>query len=121
NRNDVEVLTAGILGLSGLGATQEVKEILSREGIDVSAHTSRQVTWDMLKQSEFILVMERIHEEKILQIAPEVRGRIFLLKEFAKIIDTDLDIPDPIGRSKEFYEQTFYVIKEAVERVSKII
>ena len=61
----------------------------------------------MIKKSDIILVMERLHEERILQIAPEAKNRVFLLKEFAKINDNNLDIADPIGRSMEFYEQIF--------------
>jgi len=60
-------------------------------------------------------------EERILALAPEVKNRLFLLKEFAKIRDDSLDIPDPMGTSLDFYRQTYAVIKEAVERVVEII
>ena len=65
--------------------------------------------------------MERLHEKRILELAPEVKNRLFLLKEFAKIDDNNFDIADPIGKSIEFYENTFAIIKEAVERISNII
>ena len=35
DRDDVEVLSAGIMMLEGLHAAEEVKELLAREGIDV--------------------------------------------------------------------------------------
>jgi protein-tyrosine-phosphatase len=57
----------------------------------------------------------------VLRIAPEAKNRVFLLKEFAKIEQEDLDIRDPIGRPIDFYEKTFLVVKEAVERVSNLI
>ncbi len=121
NREDVEVFSAGILILAGLAVTEGTKEVLKREGIDVSDHRSKRITKDMIKKSDVILVMERLHEEKILSLAPEVKNRLFLLKEFAKINDNNLNIADPIGKPLEFYEKTFLVIKEAVERVSNII
>lgn len=121
NRDNVEVLSAGIMMLGGLGATQQTIELLRREGIDVSSHRSQAITKNMIKKSDIILVMERIHEQRILQLVPEVKNRLFLLKEFAMIGDNDLDIIDPIGRPIEFYEETFALIKEAIERVSKII
>jgi protein-tyrosine-phosphatase len=66
--------------------------------------------------------MERLHEQRIIQIAPEAKNRVYLLKEFAKIEDNNsLDIADPIGKPMEFYEMTFGIIKEAVERVSQLI
>jgi protein-tyrosine-phosphatase len=105
----------------GLGASQETKEVLKREGIDVSAHRSQRVTVEMLDRSDIILGMEKLHETRILQMAPEVKSRLFLLKEFAQVKDNDLDILDPIGRPRDFYEYTLGVIKEAVDRVSRII
>jgi len=122
NRDDVEVLSAGIMMLEGLSATDEVKQLLGREGIDVSDHRSRRVTRDMINKSDIILVMERLHEKRILQLVPEAKNRLFLLKEFAKINNNNnLDIADPIVRPFEIYTQTFGMIKEAIERISNLI
>lgn len=120
-RNDVEVLSAGIMMMGGFGATPETRELLAKEGVDVSAHQSKRVTDEMLNKSDIILVMERLHEERILQINSEARNRLFLLKEFAKIKNSNLDITDPIGKSMEFYHDTFYTIKEAIEKISSLI
>ncbi len=120
-RTDVEVLSAGIMIASGMGATEATKEVLVQEGIDVSSHRSQKINEDMLRKSDLILVMEKIHEERILQLTSEIKNRVFLLKEFAKIDDTNLNIDDPIGRPIEFYEDTLAVIKEAIERISNII
>ena len=120
-REDIEVISAGTMMLGGLGATNETRELLSQEGIDVANHHSQTVTKDMVKKSDIILIMERLHEERILKLFPEAKFRLFLLKEFAKIKDNNLDIADPIGKSMEFYTQTFGIIKEAIERVAQII
>lgn len=120
-RQDVEVLSAGIMMLKGMGATQEAKELLAGEGIDVSAHRSQRVTKDIIKKSDIILVMERLQEKRILELAPEAKNRLFLLKEFAKIRDNNLDIGDPIGMSIEFYKETLAIIKETIERIGSII
>ncbi len=121
NRSDVEVLSAGIMLLGGMKASEQTKEILRKEGIDVSDHVSQPVTRDMINKSDIVLVMEKLHEEKVLEMAPEAKNRVFLLKEFAKIDDDNLDIEDPIGKSMEFYTGTLSVIKQAVERISKVI
>lgn len=122
-RDDVEVLSAGTMLFGGLGATSEVKDLLAAEGVDVSKHVSQKVTKDMLNKSDIILVMEKFHEDRILQLDPQVKNRLFLLKEFARTSadDNNLDISDPIGKSGEFYAQTFATIKQAIERISEII
>jgi len=120
-RQDIEVLSAGIMMLSGMGATEATKEVLARAGMDVSGHRSQKISPDMLKKSDIILVMEKLQEERILQLAPEVKNRVFLLKEFAKINDSNLNVDDPIGKPISVYEQTFDVIKAAIERIVEIL
>jgi len=118
---NVEVFSAGIMTAYGMGATEEVRKLLWKEGIDVSSHRSKRVSQEMIKSSDLILVMEKIHEEKIISLVPETKNRVFLLKEFAKINGNNLDISDPIGMSSDFYEQTFAVINEALERIVGIL
>jgi len=138
-RTDIQVSSAGIMALAGMGASQETREVLANEGIDASSHRAQRVTKELLDCSDIILVMESVHEEQILKISPEVKNRLFLLKEFAalsgnrdiinniknpgipKTGSSDLDIPDPVGGSFEFYRDTFSTIKEAVERISKVL
>ncbi|MDO8489302.1 MAG: L-threonylcarbamoyladenylate synthase [Candidatus Omnitrophota bacterium] len=120
-RTDVEVSSAGMMALEGMGASEETREVLAKEGLDVSDHRTKRVTKELVDGADIILVMEKIHEERILQLAPEAKNRLFLLKEFARINDTNLNIADPIGGSSEFYQEIFYTIKDAVERISKII
>lgn len=118
---EIQVLSRGLLPLTGLDATPETKELLMREGIDVSGHMSQRISREIIKKADLILVMEKIHEQKILQMIPEAKDRVYLLKEFAKIENGSLEIDDPISKSMEFYERTFRIIKEAVERISKAI
>ncbi len=121
NRQDVEVLSAGIMLATGMGATRETQGVLLKEGMDVSTHHSQKITREMLNQSDLVLVMERVHEESVLRLCPEVKNRLFLLKEFANVNDNRLEIFDPIGRGLECYQDTLYIIRGAVERISKII
>ena len=114
-------MSAGITMFAGMGATEATREVLKAEGIDVSGHRSQVVTPVMIRKSDFIFVMESLHEGRVLALAPEAKNRVFLLKEFAKISDSGLNITDPIGGSLEFYRQTFSVIKQAIERISEII
>lgn len=121
NRGNVEVLSAGVAALAGVGATPETLRLLAQEGINMSAHRSRQVNRIMLKSADLILAMDDTHQARILELVPEVRNRLYLLNEFAKIANSGLNIGDPIGRGMDFYERTFYMIKEAVEKISTLL
>ncbi len=121
NRQDIEVISAGIMMSDGLGASYETIELLRREGVDVSGHHSQRLTIDMLNKADLILVMEKVHEDRITQMAPWVTKRLFLLKEFARVNDNNFNIPDPIGKSAQFYDLTLGIIRDAVDKVSRIV
>jgi len=122
NRQDVEVISAGVVIPGGLKPSIETIELLKNEGLDVSGHLSQSITPLMIKKSDLIFVMEQLHEKRIRELAPNIKNNVFLLKEFAKIdIGQTLDIPDPIGKPLEFYKYIFSLIKEAIERIANII
>jgi tRNA threonylcarbamoyl adenosine modification protein (Sua5/YciO/YrdC/YwlC family) len=79
-RCDVDVASAGIMMMSGSGASEQTREVLSRQGIDVSGHRSQRVTSGLLNKADLILVMERLHETRILELDPLVKNRLFLLR-----------------------------------------
>lgn len=122
-RNDVEVLSAGTGVFIRSSASAETVTVLGREGIDASIHQSQPVNSILLKKSDLILVMTRSHRQQVLERVPMVEKRIYLLREFANSSagDTELDIPDPIGKSAPAYEECMAVIKDAVERLAKLI
>ncbi len=121
NRSDVEVSSAGTMMLVGSGASDETKNILFSQGMDVSAHRSQRVSKEMIRKSDIIIAMERAHEERVLQIDPEAKNRVFLLKEFARINGNNPDLADPIGMSTEFYRNVFDTIKAATEKIAEVI
>ncbi len=120
-REDVNITAAGLAVLPGMAASFETRKLLEAEGIDVSKHRARQLTVDIVKRADLILVMQKVHEQKILHDYPFVKNRLYLLKEFAKIDDGDLEIYDPIGKSEEYYKIIFELIKQTVDRVSQLI
>ncbi len=120
-RADVDVSSAGVMMMGGLGATAETMEVLQREGMDVSAHKSRRITREMLMKADMIVVMTGAHEAQVLSLVPQVKNRLFLLKEFAKIKENNLDLADPIGRDVDCYAATLAVIRESVNKIADII
>ena len=125
SREDVEVLSAGVSGIPNVGASAAVMDVMKEKGFDVSGHTSRRLTDDLIKIADVILVMEELHKERIIKRVPDASDKTFLLKEFAGMDiakDPDgLNIPDPIGRSLEFNEEVFNKIKILIDKISEKI
>lgn len=121
DRTDIKINSAGISALEGMSATYNTIDVLKKVNLDVSGHQAKFLTDAMLKSSDLILVMEKHHQDLILERLPFVKNHVYLLKEFAKIDDGFYDIKDPIGQAPDVYEEVFNSIKQAVERVAKLI
>jgi protein-tyrosine phosphatase len=122
-KGDYKVMTAGVSAFTGAGATQQTFQVMAENGIELTHHVSQRLTDGMLREADLILVMERVHKEHILKRLPAIGKKLYLLSEFGRPAEesklVDPDIPDPIGRSLDFYRQAFAIIKEGIERVVK--
>ena len=116
---EVQVASAGVSAIPGFRPTGETIEVMAKEGVDVSGHLSQRLTSEMVRQADLVLVMEQWHKEQILKIAPFAKSKVFLLKEYANSShQTELEIPDPIAKPLEVYENCLRIIKECVEKVA---
>ncbi len=123
-REDVEVASAGTGVFIQSTASSETISVLRDEGIDATQHVSRPVNNILLKKADLIFVMTRGHRSQVLERVPEVEKRVYLLKEFCQqpsAFQTEWDIPDPIGRSHQAYQECLGVIKEAVQKIRTLI
>ncbi len=123
-RTDVEVASAGTGVFLRSAASAETIEVLKKQGIDASMHQSQAVNSILLKKADLILVMTMNHRHQILEKVPEIEKRVYLLREFANTTrgsEWDLDVPDPIGKSPYVYEECLGMIKEAIQRIVKLI
>lgn len=117
---DVKVSSAGIAALPSFAIYGVLEKVLKEEDIEISNHKPTRVTPQIVKDADLILVMEKRHKEAILEMAPEVKNRVFLLKEFAGE-KKNLDIPDPIGQPEEAYRKRLQEIKGYLLKILKKI
>ena len=106
----VRVDSAGTSTFAGIGAAPNTVSVLKEEGIDVSGHRGENINKDILKRSDIIFVMEKFHKDVIINMMPEIKDKVRLLKEGA-------DILDPIGKSVEEYKNVLGVIKQEIENI----
>ena len=120
----VEVLSAGVFAIEGMPASKETVRLLQQEGVDYSGHMARRLSDHLIRQADWIFVMEPLHREEILRRVPEAKGKARLLKTFGlsePLPDEQAIVPDPIGKPAEVYEICFATIREAVERVAQVL
>ncbi|MCX5657362.1 MAG: low molecular weight protein arginine phosphatase [Candidatus Omnitrophica bacterium] len=113
---DFEISSAGTSALDGMGASSEAHRAMLREGIDLSSHRSKRVTSQMISEADLILVMEKAHRDIIINITPEAENKVYLLKSFMeeRPENFNLEIPDPIGKPAEIYEEDLIVMCDSL-------
>ena len=114
--------SAGVGAMDGYPASQETVRVMREHGIDVSKHQSRKITSAMVRTADKIFVMEAMHKEVILRSWPEAGEKVHLLTEYS--VDDfkkslEIDIPDPIRMTDNFYDNVFQVIRECVAHIAE--
>ncbi len=118
---ELDISSAGIYAFEGDRATAEVQQLLAEEGIDVSGHRSRRLSPEMVGDTDLIIVMTRNHKDHLLQLTPEARPKVMLLKQFAGEEYSDPDIADPYGGDLKIYCSSLQEIKDCVLKLADSI
>jgi len=118
---DVYVTSAGVAAFEGMPASREAIEVMRKYDIDISHHQASRLTRKMVKESDYILVMDNGHKNFILNHFSVNRNKLFLLKEFEAGAREDLAIRDPIGMDIAFYKEVAGTLKRSIEGLVKKI
>ncbi|MDD3088353.1 MAG: low molecular weight protein arginine phosphatase [Candidatus Omnitrophica bacterium] len=111
---DIEVSSAGTLGMGGMIPTEEALKILEINNVPAEGLESKPIDEEVAREADIVLVMEPAHKTRMREIIPEEEGKVFYLGQFDPE-GGDILIPDPIGRSLAFYRASFRKIKRSVE------
>ena len=109
HRPEKSVESAGIGALVDKPVDETAETILGAQGIDATSHRARQVTTEMLARADLILAMEEKHLKRLHEMAPQIRGRAFLLGKW----QDDHPIPDPYRQQRPAFDHAFKLIDEA--------
>ncbi len=106
----VIVDSAGTGSCAAVRAATNTIQAMREEGIDVSLHRGKSVTPELLKKSDLIFVMERMHRSAVLSMLPNADSKTMLLRETE-------GIPDPVGKTLDEYRYVRNIIKDKVENI----
>ena len=106
----IQVSSAGLGALVGRPADIVAQEIMQKKGLDISGHRARQISREILLDSEIIFTMSAGQQKEIECSLPSIRGRVHRLGHWG-----GYDIPDPYQRPREAFEQALVLIEQGVE------
>ncbi|MCW3488875.1 low molecular weight protein arginine phosphatase [Dethiobacter alkaliphilus] len=112
---DWVVDSAGMQAFSGQSASAGALAVAREMGLDLSLHQSRLLTEELLAQAELVMVMTWTHREALLSAAPQVAGKVHVLKEF---VGEDGDVADPYGGGPAEYG---YAARELERLIARLV
>ncbi|MBK8475943.1 MAG: low molecular weight protein arginine phosphatase [Opitutaceae bacterium] len=116
----LQVISAGISAGSGYPATGNSVAALRKVGLDLSGHSSRPLTQDLLDEALAVFCMTESHRAMIEVGFDRVPKNLHLFREFVGR-DGDTEIPDPFGGNFREYEACRDSMVEAVPSLVKFL
>jgi protein-tyrosine phosphatase len=107
---DVKFSSAGLGALVGSPMDATALQLLAESGIDGTMHRAHQLTPSVLREADLVLAMEKNHVAAMIQLAPEVHGKIYLLDKWLH----GNDIPDPYRQPRTAFEHVHEIITQGV-------
>ena len=117
----LRVSSMGTHGVEGLPAETFAQAVCADHEIDISAHQSRLLVGDEIKEADLILCMEEVHRKFVQTFFPWQREHIFLLGAWPGKANRKSGISDPMGGTYEDFLQTFNLIDYHIMRILSLL
>lgn len=102
------ILSAGLCALKKKGIDPSAAALLLENNYDAADHSARQISSTMLVEADLVLVMEKAHQQSLMDRYPAYSGKVMLLGHwFGQEID------DPYHKSDEAFRFIFEQIEES--------
>lgn len=116
---ELQVASFGLSAFPGCPASPNAVHVLSKVGLDLSAHQSRSIHEVDLSRGLLFLCMTTAHRDGLLSLSDLDPDRIFLVREWMN--SDSPDIPDPFGGDVRSYAHCRDSIVEAIPSVLEFL
>jgi protein-tyrosine phosphatase len=114
-RPSAVVESAGISALVGHPADPLAQELMANRGLDLSAHRARQLSPELMRLFELVLVMEAGQQRAVEALDPTSRGRVHRVGRIG-----GFDVPDPYRCGAAAFERSFQLIERGLTDLGKL-
>ena len=111
--------SCGIYAEIGQSATVNAKEAIRKYGVDMEAHRGKSIYDVDLNMFDLIICLTSSHKATLLGKYPNLRDRIYTLKEYVYQDTQYKDIDDPWGYNLNVYESCAEEIVDCVDKIKK--
>ena len=122
NNIEAQSFSCGLFAYNGDIPTIEAVTVLDTiYDVDLTTHRATNIDNSKIKEMDIILCATTSHKNNVLNKYPELKGKVFTMKEFAKYPINDLDINDPWGGRMSTYKKCAKEIDECLDKIIDII
>lgn len=115
-----EVRSAGTIAMSGLQSAHYARQVVREYGGSIDHHRSSYLDRELIDWADLVLVMEFKHYETVLELNPDAVVKTFLLREYRRKTKYN-EVPDPVGRDLNAYQQAAAKMYPTLKRLAKDI
>ena len=115
NKN-IEVYSCGVYAENGDIPTYEGTQTMKDYGIDLSTHRATNIRNSNIKDMDVILCATKSHKDIVLSMYPNLKDKVFTMKEYAGYPKDDLDIKDPWGYGIDVYKKCAKEIEDCINK-----
>jgi len=109
----LKVASCGLAAEEGLPASANSQRVMSKIGLDLSAHRSRGVSREAMNRSLVVFAMTARHVEHLRELFGSLPDRVIVLRDVLPE-GASRNIPDPFGGELREYEECRDSMVEAV-------
>jgi protein-tyrosine phosphatase len=109
---DGEVSSAGLSAVVGAPADPLAQELMLKRGLDLTKHRGRQLSAEMVRGADLVLVMEERQQRAVQSVETSARGRVHRLGRMGKF-----DIPDPYRRGRASFEEALRLVDRGLDEL----
>ena len=119
NDKNIQVYSCGVFAENGDISTKEAIETMKEYGIDLKKHKATNIRNSNIEDMDVILCATTAHKNNVLNLYPNLKGKVFTMKEYAGYDNNNLDIKDPWGYGIDVYKKCAKEIEECIDKYIK--
>jgi len=114
-KEKIKVKSAGTNAIANSKPSEFATKVMREKGIDISSHRATPLTPEIVKEYDLILTMEERHRQRVINLFPFVREKVWLLSEFSS--GKKEDILDPAGSYLSTYRELALRIEKEINKL----
>lgn len=116
--NTIRVCSSGVSAYTGDIPTDEAISVMEEEyNLDLTTHRATNIEDSDIMHMDLILAMTIRHKFFLISMYPQLKDKIFTLREYVGASENDMNIDDPYGYGKNVYSDCAKQINDCIDEL----